>query len=155
MLGYLNNPKETSQMIRRHKDGKKWLHTGDIGYIAPNGIVYYTQRLKRMIVVSGFNVYPANIEEVISKHEAIDRVCVIGIPHPYKMHVPKAIMVLKKGYNENKVISELKELCRKELAVYAQPKEFEFRDTLPKTLYNKVDYKSLEKEENENYEKKV
>lgn len=152
MMGYLNNPKETSQMIRRHKDGKKWLHTGDIGYIAPNGIVYYTQRLKRMIVVSGFNVYPANIEETISKHEAVDKVCVIGIPHPYKMHVPKAIIVLKKGYDERQVILELKELCKKELSVYAQPKEFEFRDTLPKTLYNKIDYKSLETEESLKYE---
>ena len=153
MMGYLNNPKETSNIIRRHKDGRKWLHTGDIGYIAPNGIVYYTQRLKRMIVVSGFNVYPANIEDVISKHEAIDKVCVIGIPHPYKMHVPKAIMVLKSGYDEKNVINELKELCKKELSVYAQPKEFEFRKNLPKTLYNKIDYKSLEKEENAKYEK--
>ena len=155
MMGYLNNLKETNSIIKRHKDGKKWLHTGDIGYIAPNGIVYYTQRLKRMIVVSGFNVYPANIEEVISKHEAVDKVCVIGIPHPYKMHVPKAIIVLKKGYNEKQVIDDLKELCQKELSVYAQPKEFEFRDTLPKTLYNKVDYKTLEKEENEKYERKM
>ncbi len=58
---------------------------------------------------------------------------------------------MKKGYNENKVISELKELCQKELSVYAQPKEFEFRDNLPKTLYNKIDYKSLEEEEKKKY----
>lgn len=147
MMGYLNNPKETKNIIKRHSDGKRWLHTGDIGYISPNGIVYYTQRLKRMIVVSGLNVYPANIEEVIGKHPAIDKVCVIGIPHPYKMHVPKAIMVLKKNYDKEKVISELKEMCQKELSVYSQPKEFEFRDELPKTLYGKLDYKSLEIDE--------
>lgn len=154
MMGYLNNPKETKNMLRRHLDGKRWLHTGDIGYIAPNGVVYYTQRLKRMIVVSGFNVYPANIEGVISKHPAIMKVCVIGIPHPYKMHVPKAIMVLKKGYRESEVLKELKELCSQELSVYAQPKEFEFRSDLPKTLYGKIDYQNLEKEENTKYEKK-
>ena len=147
MMGYLNNKKETNMIIRKHRDGKKWLHTGDIGYISPNGIVYYTQRLKRMIVVSGFNVYPANIEEVVSKHPGIKQVCVIGIPHPYKMHVPKAIMVLKDGYEENKTIRDLKELCDKELSVYSRPKEFEFRESLPKTLFGKVDYKSLEKEE--------
>ena len=147
MMGYLNNPKETKKILRRHIDGKRWLHTGDIGYISPNGVVYYTQRLKRMIVVSGFNVYPAVIEEVISKHPDVDKVCVIGIPHPYKMHVPKAIIVLKKDTDQKKVLRDLKELCSKELSVYSIPKEFEFRDSLPKTLYGKVDYKLLEKEE--------
>jgi long-chain acyl-CoA synthetase len=103
-----------------------------------------------MIVVSGFNVYPAQIEEVISKHPLVDKVCVIGIPHSYKMHVPKAIIVLKKGITENpKIIRELKDLCKEQLSVYSQPKEFEFRDNLPKTLYNKIDYKKLEKENNE------
>ncbi len=145
MIGYLNNKEETKKILRRHKDGKLWLHTGDIGYISLNGVVYYTGRIKRMIVVSGFNVYPSVIEEVIAKHEGVNKVCVIGIPHPYKMHVPKAIIVLNKGYNEKKVKEELKTLCQKELSVYAQPKEFEFRDSLPKTLYGKVDYKSLEK----------
>ena len=151
MMGYLNNPKETKNIIRRHKDGRRWLHTGDIGYIAPNGVVYYTQRLKRMIVVSGFNVYPSVIEEVISKHPEVLKVCVISIPHPYKMHVPKAIIVLKENANKKEVLNDLKEMCLKELSVYSQPKEYEFRDTLPKTLYGKVDYKNLEKEEGTKY----
>ena len=148
MQGYLNNPKETKNILRRHKDGKTWLHTGDIGYIAANGIVYYTQRLKRMIIVSGFNVYPSMIEEVLERHNAVKKACVIGIPHPYKMHVPKAFIVLNEGYKDNaKLQKELKELCKNELAVFSVPKEFEIRDELPKTLYNKVDYKKLEKEE--------
>ena len=148
MKGYLNNPKETKQIIRKHKDGKLWLHTGDIGYIATNGIVYYTQRLKRMIIVSGFNVYPSMIEEVLESHKAVKKACVIGIPHPYKMHVPKAFIVLNEGYKDSaKLQKELKELCKNELAVFSVPKEFEIRDELPKTLYNKVDYKTLEKEE--------
>lgn len=151
MQGYLNNQEETDLMLRKHKDGKTWLHTGDIGYIATNGIVYYTQRLKRMIIVSGFNVYPAMIEKVLEKHKAIKKACVIGIPHPYKMHVPKAFLLLNDGYKDSfKLKKELKEICKNELSVYAVPKEFEVRDEFPKTLYSKVDYKKLEEEEKHN-----
>ena len=147
MMGYLNNQKETDNILKKHKDGKLWLHTGDIGYISLEGVVYYTGRLKRMIVVSGFNVYPSVIEEVLSRHPAVDKVCVIGIPHAYKMHVPKAIIVLNKGYEESpKLIKELNEYCEKNLSVYEKVKEFEFRKSLPKTLYNKIDYKTLEEE---------
>ncbi len=154
MMGYLNNKKETNQVIKIHKDGKKWLHTGDIGYISPNGIVYFTSRLKRMIVVSGFNVYPSMIEKVILKHKDVDKVCVIGIPHPYKIHVPKAFIVLKNGVkSSSKLKREIKELCENELAAYSIPKYIEFRDDLPKTLYNKTDYKLLEDEEVQKYEK--
>ena len=148
MMGYLNNQEETDNVIKKHKDGKRWLHTGDLGYISPNGVVYYTGRLKRMIVVSGFNVYPNMIEKVISKHDSVKKVCVIGIPHPYKMHVAKAFVVLKEGVRPSaKIKNEIKELCKKELDTHSVPKEIEFRDDLPNTLYNKIDYKSLEKEE--------
>lgn len=150
MMGYLNNQEETDKILLKHSDGKTWLHTGDVGYIAPNGIVYYTQRLKRMIIVSGFNVYPSMIEEVLESHEAVKKACVIGIPHPYKMHVPKAFLILKDGYSDSaKLKRELKELCKEKLAVFSVPKEFEIRDEFPKTLYNKIDYKKLEKEEME------
>ncbi len=150
MQGYLNNPKETKQVLRKHKDKKIWLHTGDIGYIATNGVIYYTQRLKRMIIVSGFNVYPSMIEEVLESHEAVSKACVIGVPHPYKMHVPKAFIILNDGYKESsKLKKELKELCKDKLAVFSVPKDIEFRKELPKTLYSKVDYKKLEQEENE------
>ena len=101
-----------------------------------------------MIVVSGFNVYPSMIEEVLETHPAVKKSCVIGIPHPYKMHVPKAFIVLNEGFKwNNSLEKELKELCKNELAVFSVPKEFEIRDELPKTLYNKVNYKELEKEE--------
>ena len=150
MQGYLNNKEETKNILKKGKDGKLWLHTGDIGYISSNGIVYYTQRLKRTIIVSGFNVYPAMIEKVLEKHEAVKKACVIGIPHQYKMHVPKAFLVLNEGYSDSlKLRKELKDMCKNELAIYSVPKEFEVRDELPKTLYNKVDYKKLEKEEGE------
>ena len=146
MIGYLNNKKETDNILKKHKDGKMWLHTGDLGYISPNGIVYYTGRLKRMIVVSGFNVYPNIIERVISKHPNVKKVCVVGIPHPYKVHVPKAFVVLKENANTKETKKEIKELCKKELDTHSIPKEIEFRKDLPKTLYNKIDYKALEKE---------
>ena len=155
MMGYLNNKEETKNVIKIHKDGKRWLHTGDIGYISPNGVVYFTSRLKRMIVVSGFNVYPSMIEKTILKHDCVDKVCVIGIPHPYKMHVPKAFIVLKKGVEPSiKIEKEIKELCEKDLAVYSIPKYFEFRESLPITLYNKINYKELEDEEKQKYEKR-
>ena len=150
MMGYLNQPEETANVLREHDDGEIWLHTGDIGYISKNGIVYYTQRLKRMIIVSGFNVYPSQIENTISKLDFVDKVCVIGIPHKYKMHVPKAFVVLKKGIKpSNKIKDEIIGITKKELSVYAVVKEVEFRDDLPKTLYNKIDYKKIEKEEEE------
>ena len=154
MKGYLNNKEETDKTLIKHKDGKVYLHSGDLGYLSADGILFFTQRLKRMIVSSGFNVYPAAIEKTIGKHEAVEKVCVIGVPHPYKMHVPKAFIVLKEGYKQSpKLLSEIKELCKKDLAAYSIPKLFEFRDNLPKTLYGKVDFKSLEKEETKKEEK--
>lgn len=148
MMGYLNNEKETKKVLRRHKDKKIWLHTGDLGYIAPNGIIYFTQRLKRIIVSSGFNLYPSMIEEVIEKHPLVKRCCVIGIPHPHRIKVAKAFVVLNDGIKPSaKIKKEIKALCKKDLALYSQPKEIEFKTDLPKTLYNKIDYKYLEKEE--------
>ncbi len=148
MVGYLNNKKETKKVLRRHEDGKIWLHTGDIGYISLNGIIYFTGRLKRMIVSSGFNIYPSQIEEVIERHPKVKKCCVIGIPHPYKMHVAKALIILEDDKTpKSKIKLEIKKLCRENLAAYSQPREYEFRESFPKTLYNKVDYKKLEREE--------
>lgn len=155
MMGYLNNKEETDKIVRKHSDGKMWLHSGDLGYITPDGIIYFTQRLKRMIISSGFNVYPAQIEQVIETHPAVMKCCVVGIPHPYKMQVPKAFIMLKDDVKESsKLKKELKELCKENLAVYSVPREFEFRAELPKTLLNKMDYKKLEKEELEKYQAK-
>ena len=150
MMGYLNNKEETKKVLRTHKDGKVWLHTGDLGYISEEGIIYFTQRLKRVIVSSGFNVYPSMMEEVIEKHPLVKRCCVIGIPHPHRIKVAKAFVVLNNNIKPTaKIKKEIRELCKSNLAAYSQPKEIEFREELPKTLYNKVDYKSLEKEEEE------
>ena len=147
MAGYLNNEEETNKVIKVH-DGVKWLHTGDLGYMNEKGLIFFTGRCKRMIVTSGFNVYPNMIEEAIEKHPAVKKCCVVGIPHQYKMHVPKAFIVLEEGKKPTTIVrAEINLLCKKNLAAYAIPKDFEFRDDLPKTLYNKIDYKKLEEEE--------
>ena len=153
MLGYLDNEKETNEMLQIHKDGMIWLHTGDIGMMDSNGIIYYKQRLKRLIISSGYNIYPSHIEEVIEGHPSVLKCSVIGIPHPYKVEVPKAFIVLKNDYNPLTVKASIKEYCKKNLASYAIPKEFEFRKSLPKTLIGKVDFKKLREEEVKNEEK--
>ena len=103
-----------------------------------------------MIISSGFNVYPSVIEEVIEKHPDVSKCCVIGLPHKYKQQVAKAFIVLERDRKPTPQIKrEIINLCKKNLAVYSLPKEYEFRENLPKTLYNKIDYKLLEKEEEE------
>ena len=144
MLGYYNNEAETNITLRHHKDGNIWLHTGDIGSMDENGFITYKQRLKRMIISSGYNVYPSQIEEVLLSHKAVLNASVIGIPHPYKKEIPKAYIVLNKGYKKSEELKEeLIKLCKKNLAVYSIPKEIEFMDSLPKTIVGKVDFNKL------------
>ena len=147
MLGYLDNAEETNEVLEKDSKGKVWVHTGDMGYIDEDGILFFVQRIKRLIIVSGYNVFPSHIEDILNKHEAVLNSCVIGIPHPYKIQVPKAFIVLKDGYKKNhKIKKEIKEYCEKNLAKYMIPKEIIYREALPKTLIGKVDYRSLEKE---------
>ena len=154
MLGYYNNEKETNDVLRRHKDGNIWLHSGDIGSMDEDGFVTYKQRIKRMIVTSGFNVYPSQIESVLETHPAVMDATVIGVPHPYKIEVGKAYIALNKGYNESdKLKGELLELCKKNLAHHAIPKEWEFRKSLPKTIIGKVDFYKLQLENMEKRKK--
>ena len=146
MEGYLNNEEENKTTLQLHDDGKIWLHTGDLGKVDENGIIHYIQRLKRMIISSGFNVYPAQIEKVLKTDFRIDNCVVVGQPHPYKVEVPVAYIVLKKDVKkDSKLKKELKALCIKNLARHSIPSKFEFKDELPKTLMGKIDYKSLQK----------
>jgi len=148
MLGYLNNQEETDKTLEEDKNGVVWLHTGDIGKIDENGFVYFTQRLKRIIISSGYNLYPAHIESIIEGHPSIETVCVVGVSHPYKTQVAKAFMVLKPGVQESDDLKrEIKKLCEKYLAKYSVPYYYEFRSELPRTMVGKVDYKVLENEE--------
>jgi len=147
MLGYLDNEKETNEMLEKDKKGKIWVHTGDLGYMNEEGVLFFAQRLKRMLIVSGYNVYPSHIEDVIMSHPDVLNCGVIGIPHPYKVQVPKAFIVLNSNVKlTGKVKSDIKEYCQKNLAAYMMPKDFEFRESLPKTLVGKVNYRELEKE---------
>ena len=116
MMGYVNNEKETIQTLRVHDDGILWLHTGDIGSMDEDGYIYFKQRLKRMIVSSGYNIYPSQIEKIISEHEDVLTCTVIGIDHPYKVQVAKAYIVLKDGIEPTKEVKEsIKEYCERNI----------------------------------------
>ena len=148
MMGYLDNDAETAQAIRVHPDGRVWLHTGDLGSLGEDGFIYFEQRLKRIIISSGYNIYPTHLESVINSHEAVLTSTVIGVDHPYKGQVPKAFIVLKPGYKPGKRIErEIRELLERNVPIYALPASYEFRDKLPQTLVGKVAFKKLESEE--------
>jgi len=144
MMGYLNNESETNDALQVHDDGHIWLHTGDLGYLDKDGFLFYKGRQKRMIITSGYNVYPSHIEEVIEAHPAVLQCTVVGVPHPYKQEVPKAFIVLKDGHHGLFVKSEIKEYCKKNLAKYMVPHDFVYRKKLPKTKLGKVDFKKLQ-----------
>ena len=150
MMCYMDNPEETDHTLRRHADGRVWMHSGDLGKMDEDGFVYFSQRIKRMIVTSGYNVYPDQLENVIDGHEKVLLSCVIGVKDPYKMQKVKAFVVLKPDYEPSDAIrDEILEYCRGHIAKYAMPYDIEFRAELPKTLVGKVAYRVLEEEENE------
>ncbi len=144
MIGYLNNENETNAALQVHKDGHVWLHTGDLGYMDEDGFIFYKGRQKRMIITSGYNVYPTHVEEVIESHPAVLQCTVIGIPHPYKQEVGKAFIVLKEGFHGLFVKADIKNYCKKNLAKYMIPYQFVFRKQLPKTKLGKVDFQKLQ-----------
>lgn len=148
MMGYLDNHEETAQALRRHTDGRIWLHTGDLGKMDADGFVYFLQRIKRMIVTSGYNVYPSQLENIIDGHEKVLLSCVIGVKDPYKMQRIKAFVVLRPGVEPSEALKkELLAYCKERIVRYALPSEIEFREELPKTLVGKVAYRELEAEE--------
>ena len=155
MLGYIDNPEETAQTLRKHPDGLTWLHTGDLGMMDEDGFIYFKQRLKRMIVTSGYNVYPSQIENVLDAHEIVHMSCVIGVPDPLKMQRVVAFVMLKPNVrmSEDEAREELNKYLAKHVAKFEMPKEIEFREELPKTLVGKVAYRVLEEEELKKYQK--
>jgi len=147
MLEYVKHPQETAQTRRVHADGMTWIHTGDLGVMDDEGFIYFRQRIKRMIITSGYNVYPSQIENILDAHEAVHLSCVIGVRDPYKMQKVKAFVVLKPGFEPSETTREmLMDYCRKHIAKYAMPYDIEFREDLPKTLVGKVAYRVLEEE---------
>ena len=148
MQEYMNHPDETAQTLRKHADGLTWVYTGDLGIMDEEGFIYFKGRAKRMIVSSGYNVYPAQIENILDAHGKVQMSCVIGVPDAYKMEKVKAFVTLRPGVQpDEETKQELMDYCRKNIAKYAMPYDIEFREEMPKTLVGKVAYRILQEEE--------
>ena len=124
------------------------MYTGDLGTMDEEGFVYFRGRAKRLIVTSGYNVYPNQLENILDAHELVHMSCVIGVKDSYWMQRVKAFVMLKDGVPATEETKEiLREYCSHHIAKYAMPREFEFRAELPKTLVGKVAYRQLEDEQ--------
>ena len=140
MKGYWNRPEETNESFR---DG--WFLTGDLGYMDEDGFFYVVDRKKDMIIASGFNISPREIEEVLYEHDAIQECVVAGVPDAYRGETVKAYIVLKEGKNVTE--EELDQYCRSNMASFKIPRIYEFRDELPKTAVGKILRRALVDEE--------
>lgn len=148
MKEYANHPEETANTLRKHADGLTWVYTGDLGTMDDEGFIYFKGRAKRMIVSSGYNIYPSQIENILDAHQMVQMSCVIGVPDPYKMQKVKAFVKLAADVPANEETrNTLLDYCRKHIAKYAMPYDIEFKDDMPKTLVGKVAYRTLEEEE--------
>lgn len=144
MESYINDEIETNKNLQQHADGKVWLHTGDMGYMDEQGFIFFAGRLKRMIISSGYNIYPNEVEEVIMRVDEVLLATVIGVDDKYRGQIAKAFVVLKDGVSPNTEIREkIMESCRVNLAKYKWPRVLEFKKSLPRTKIGKVDYKKL------------
>lgn len=148
MKEYMKHPDETAQTLRAHDDGLTWVYTGDLGAMDDEGFVYFRGRAKRMIISSGYNVYPGQVENIIDASELVQMSCVIGVPDAYKMQKVKAFVKLAADVPATEETKQkLMAYCRERIAKYAMPYDIEFRDDMPKTLVGKVAYRVLEEEE--------
>ncbi len=148
MKEYMHHPEETAQTLRTHEDGLTWVYTGDLGIMDEQGFVYFKGRAKRMIITSGYNVYPAQLENILDALDLVQMSCVIGVPDPYKMQKVKAFVKLAAGVAATDATKQaILDHCRKHVAKYAMPYDIEFKDEMPKTLVGKVAYRVLEEEE--------
>jgi len=148
MMGYLDQPEETAETLKRHSDGKIWLHTGDIGTMDEDGFFYFKLRQKRMIKSSGMNVYPAQVEDILCRHPDVQEACIIGVPDQAQVQVVKGVVVLKNPAKASPQMEKiLIDYCREYLIKWSCPREIEFRDSLPKTLVGKIAFNKLEQEE--------
>ena len=148
MKEYLHHPEETAQTLQTHPDGLTWVHTGDLGTMDADGFVYFKGRMKRVIVTSGYNVYPAQLENILDAHPLVQTSCVIGVPDPYKMQKVKAFVRLVPNAQATEDVKNiLLAYCRQNIAKYAMPCDIVFKDELPQTLVGKVAYRVLEEEE--------
>ncbi|UIJ39369.1 long-chain fatty acid--CoA ligase [Desulfobaculum bizertense] len=146
MRGYWKRPDETANAVRNG-----WLYTGDIATMDEEGYFYIVDRKKDLIITSGYNVYPREIDEVLYEHPKIKDAVAVGIPHPARGEIIKVYVVLHSG--EKMSGSDVISWCRKKLAKYKVPRKVEFRPELPKTLVGKVLRRALRQEEEEKMKK--
>lgn len=139
MKGYWNMPEETEKTLRNG-----WLYTGDIAYMDEEGYLYIVDRKKDLIIASGFNVYPRDVEEIIYQHPAIQEAVVVGVPDPYRGETVKAVIVLREGkeLTEDEFIA----YCRDNMSAYKVPRIVEFRKELPKTSVGKILRRTIREE---------
>ena len=148
MKEYMHHPEETAETLRTHADGHTWVYTGDLGVMDDQGFIYFKGRAKRMIITSGYNVYPGQLENILDAHEMVQMSCVIGVPDKLKMEKVKAFVKLVPDVPANdETKATLMDYCRVNIAKYAMPYDIEFREELPKTLVGKVAYRVLQEEE--------
>ncbi|HEX8494965.1 MAG TPA: long-chain fatty acid--CoA ligase [Pyrinomonadaceae bacterium] len=145
MKGYWNRDDETSIALRKDDAGRTWLYTGDVARMDEDGYTYIVQRKKDMIIVSGFNVYPSEVEGVLYTHPSVMEAGVIGVPDSYRGEAVKAFVVLKQGASATP--EELIEHCRGGLAEFKVPSKIEIRESLPKTAVGKILHRILREEE--------
>lgn len=148
MKEYMNHPEETAETLRKQEDGLTWVYSGDLGVMDSEGFIYFRGRAKRMIISSGYNIYPGQIENILDAHEKVQMSCIIGVPDAYKMQKVKAFVKLSPGVPaDEETKNALFDYCRKHIAKYAMPYDIEFKEDMPKTLVGKVAYRELEEEE--------
>jgi len=140
MMGYLNQPEATAKTLRNG-----WLHTGDIGFMDEEGYVTIVDRLKDLVIVSGFNVFPSEVDEVLHMHPKVAEGVAVGLPHPKKGEYLKAYVVPRHG--ETLTPEEIIQFCRENLAPFKVPKEVEIRSELPKSVIGKILRRQLKEEE--------
>ena len=150
MQGYYGKETETAEIIKEHTDGKKWLHTGDLGHITEDGIIFVTGRIKRIIMTKGSDgnitkMFPDRIEKAIHSHYSVGICCVIGIKDNERINYPKAYVVLKENnVDKTHIKSEILDICEQSLPNYMVPDEIELIEDLPRTSRGKIDYRALE-----------
>ena len=149
MKGYYKNEAETNIALQIHDDGKKWLHTGDIGYMDEDGYLYYRQRHCKMIITSGYNVYPSQIEEVINDCTGVQLSCVVGLEDRIVgQRIVAVVQPTSMDVDFDDLRNRILEKCKKNVAEFAMPQEIIFREALPTTAFGKVNFKKLTEEMN-------
>ena len=150
MVGYFKNPKETDNIIKVHADGKKWIHTGDLGSVNQDGFLRFQGRIKKIYLTKGsdnsvYKLFPMQIENVLSRHSAVDKCAVVGRLNGEKGYLVIAYVTLKSKDIGDNVEKELRQLCRQELKENSWPFEYHFVEKLPTTGAGKIDFRTLEK----------